>query len=269
MIVLTCEQGSREWDEARLGIPTASQFSRIVTPGGAPSKSAEDYMGELLAEHFLGYPAKAFESEWADRGKALEPEARRYYAFHRDVDARTVGFCYRTARDVFGPDPNGLVTSMTSPDESVVGTSPDGLVGDDGLLELKCPMPGRHLVYLARGVLPKAYVMQVQGQLWVTGRAWVDFMSYCPDLPPFIVRVAPDPKMQDALDAAIPAFVDTMLEARARLSADYGLQPWNAGEPSDPTVPPCTDAGGHVWMEGWCVHCRHEREPAPVEAVMP
>ena len=247
MIILTCEQGSREWDEARLGIPTASQFSRIVTPGGKPSAQAEDYMGALLAEHFLGYPSEAFQSEWADRGKALEPEARRFYSFHRDVDPKSVGFCYRD-------------------DARIVGTSPDGLVGDDGLLELKCPMPGRHLVYLARGVVPKAYVMQVQGQLWVTGRAWVDFMSYCPELPPFIVRVAPEAKMQDALDAAIPAFVAQMLEARARLAADHGLQPWNAGETQDPTEPPCTDAGGHVWMEGWCVHCRHEREPAPVEA---
>ena len=86
-------------------------------------------------------------------------------------------------------------------------------------------MPKTHLLYLARNVLPRDYVLQVQGQLWVTGRGWVDFMSYCPNLPPFIVRVEPDLKIQDALDAALPAFTSELEAGRARL-IELGVQPW-------------------------------------------
>ena len=127
-------------------------------------------------------------------------------------------------------------------------------------------MPGKHLVYLAGGVVPREYRLQVQGQLWVTGRKWVDFMSFHPDLPPFVIRVEPDPAMQAALDEAIEGFVDGMLVARARLTAAYGLKAWNA-EPDAPTEPPCTHAGGHSRVDGWCVHCGHESEPAPAEGV--
>ena len=89
-------------------------------------------------------------------------------------------------------------------------------------------------------------------------------MSFHPDLPPFVLRVEPDPEMQAALDAAIEGFVDAMLVARARLTADYGLKAWNE-EPDAPAEPPCTHAGGHSRVEGWCVHCGHESEPAPAE----
>ena len=100
--------------------PYRVEFKRIVTPGGKPSKSAEQYLGELLAEWVLGYQADDFNSEWAERGKALEPDARKFYAFHRDADPRTVGFCYRD-------------------DARLVGASPDGLVGEDGLLGVEVP----------------------------------------------------------------------------------------------------------------------------------
>ena len=90
-------------------------------------------------------------------------------------------------------------------------------MGDDGLLELKCPREDTHLLYLARGVLPTDYKAQVQGQLWVTGRAWVDFMSYCPELPPFLIRVEPDPTFQAALDDHIPTFHAELMAGRERL----------------------------------------------------
>ena len=110
----------RAWIEARLGIPTASEFSKIVTPGGKLSASRDEYIGTLLAEWALGEQDAEFQSEWAERGKLLEPEARDYYRFHRDADVATVGFVYRD-------------------DARSVGCSPDGIVGGDGLLELKCP----------------------------------------------------------------------------------------------------------------------------------
>ena len=199
MIVHPCQQGSREWIEARLGIPTASEFSRIVTPSGKLSKSKSEYVWELVAEWALGEPTVKFGgNDWTERGKVLEPEARKYYAFQRDLEPQTVGFVYR--------------------DEArMCGCSPDGLVGDDGLLEMKCPMPPKHLQYLAGDTVPREHKTQVQGQLWVTGREWCDFMSYHPGLPPFIKRVEPDPKLQKALDEIMPHFIAEILSGRERL----------------------------------------------------
>ena len=124
MKVLDVEQGSRAWVEARLGIPTASAFKRIITSTGKLSAQRERYQAELLAEWVYGEPAEDLTDNLnIARGKALEPEARRYYSFHAGVDATTVGFCVR--------------------DDGIAGASPDGLVNPDGLLELKCPR-GRH-----------------------------------------------------------------------------------------------------------------------------
>ena len=175
MIELPCQQGSVQWHEARLGIPTASEFSRIVTPTGKLSAARVTYMGELLAEWALGEPVGGFTgTEDTERGNVLEPDARRYYAFVRDLEPRECGFLCRDG-------------------SKLVGCSPDALIGDcsgPGGLELKCPQPGKHLLWLAMGTLPREHFAQVQGCLWVTGWEWWDFMSYHPGLPEFLVRVA-------------------------------------------------------------------------------
>ena len=209
MIVLSCEQGSEQWSEARLGIPTASQFKRILTLKGKSSFSADGYSAELLAEWALGEAISDFAgNEWTERGKVLESEALAYYSFQRDLDVQTVGFLYRDG-------------------DRMSGCSPDGLVGADGLLELKCPSAGKHLLWLARDQVPPEHMMQVQGQLWVSGRAWLDWMSFYPQLPPLIVRVTPDPKIQDALDVEIPTFIAELLSGRERL-VTLGIQPGGA-----------------------------------------
>ena len=193
------EQGSQAWVELRLGIPTASQFSRIVTPTGKSSSSRDAYMGELLAEWVLREPYSDFAGTAAtERGSVLEPDARRYYVFVREAEVKTVGFCFRDS-------------------DRLVGCSPDGLVGDDGLLELKVPSAGKHLFWLAQDRLPREHFAQVQGAMWVTGRSWVDFMSFHPQLPPFIIRAVADPLYQMALDKYIPSFIKDLLAARARL----------------------------------------------------
>ena len=219
MRVLDVEQGSREWIEARLGIPTASAFKRIVTSTGKLSAQRDAYQAELLSEWVFGEPAKDFDTTWTERGKVLEPDARRYYSFHTDTEARTVGFIVRESNDGISPalDAGEVV--------AIAGASPDGLVGDDGLLELKCPREDTHMLYLARGVLPSEYRAQVQGQLWVTGRAWADFMSYCPELPPFLIRVEPDAKFQAALDDHMPVFHAELMAGRQRL-IEKGVTPW-------------------------------------------
>jgi len=206
MILLDVEQGSQAWVEARLGIPTASRFSSIVTPKGALSASRDAYLAELLAEWALGYPVQEWlGNEHTERGKVLEPDAFAYYGLVTEREPRACGFVYRDAA-------------------RMVGCSPDFLVNDDGVGELKCPMAGTHLLWLARGICPREHWAQVQGALWVTRRPWADFMSYYPSLPPLLVRVEPDEAFQAALDKAIPVFIDELIEGRARL-LEMGVEP--------------------------------------------
>lgn len=198
MIVNHYEQGGLDWIYSRLGIPTASQFSRIVTPKGALSKSRDNYGAELLAERFTGEPYADFSNEWTERGQVLEPDARRFYEFTREATVEAVGTMFKDE-------------SMTA------GGSPDGLVGEEGGLELKCPDLPQHLKYLALDDVPSTYVPQVQGSLWISGRRWWDFMSYFPGFPPLVVRVAPDPVYQEALTKHMPVFVRELEEETRRL----------------------------------------------------
>ena len=200
-----CAQGSEEWLERRLGIPTASEFDRIITPAKLElSKSSKPFMCKKLAEWMYGAPLEAFVSPWMERGKGLEAEAVRYYEMDRDVETSAVG----------------LVTT----DDGMIGASPDRLVGDDGLLEMKCPALETHVGYmLDPSSLVADYRMQTQGQLWVCGdREWSDLMSYYPGFPSVIVRQQVDTKVSLALSTHIPAFVDTMLQCREKLTQAYG-----------------------------------------------
>ena len=204
MIVLDLEQGSDEWVKARLGVVAASEASRLVTATGRASSgdARNRYMRELLVETWQGEPVGEFGGNYfTDRGRAMEPEAFSWYAFSRGEKPQKVGLVYR--------------------DESRrTACSPDALVGEDGGLELKCPMPETHMLYLlecGEGGMPAAYRVQVQFSLWVTGRAWWDFMSYCPRLPEAIVRVCPESEYQDRFDEVVPKFLADMRVARARL----------------------------------------------------
>ena len=227
--MLDVEQGSSGWKPGSAFQPRRA-FKRIVTSTGKLSAQRDAYQAELLSEWVFGEPAKDFDTTWTERGKVLEPDARRYYSFHTDTEARTVGFCVMSEGEMLERRPGGSgfdpIPAGGGPFSTpAVGASPDGLVGDDGLLELKCPREDTHMLYLARGVLPSEYRAQVQGQLWVTGRAWADFMSYCPELPPFLIRVEPDPKFQAALDDHMPVFHAELMAGRQRL-IEKGVTPW-------------------------------------------
>ena len=199
-----CKQGSDEWLQLRLGIPTASDFDRIITPAKLqPAAAATKYMNLKLAEWIYGQPLEAFVSPWMERGLALEAEAVRYYEMERDVETEAVG----------------LITT----DDGMIGASPDRLVDNDGLLELKCPALETHVGYmLDPQSLMDEYRLQVQGQLWVCQRAWADMQSYSPGFPGVIVRVLPDERVQKALAQHVPAFVETMLNCREVLTERYG-----------------------------------------------
>jgi len=195
------EQGTDEWRALRLGIATASRFDSIITPAkGELSKQADGYARELLAEWLSGQAAETYQSAWMARGNDMEPEARDYYAFERETVVERVGFVY-------------------ADDSRMYGCSPDGLIGDDGLLEMKNPKPSTHIGYLLNGGLPLDYRPQVQGSLLVTGRAWCDFLSYCPGLPPLLLRVTRDEDYIGKMRAALAAFVQSIHEGRQALIA--------------------------------------------------
>src|ERR1041385_9055256 len=168
VIAIDCAQGSREWYQARLGIPTASGFSKLLTRAGKPSTQADRYMRDLLAEHFIGEPVGIDASGFMQRGTALEDQARKWYEWERDCTVKRVGFCLR--------------------DDRMAGASPDGLVGDAGLLELKCPSATTHIAYLL-GDLEGEYWPQCQGQLYITDREWVDLVAFSSVLPSLVVRI--------------------------------------------------------------------------------
>lgn len=202
MIVHDVVQGTTDWLSIRAGIPTASAFDRIITPKGKPSTQAEKYMHLLLAERMMGHPVTGFQSAWMERGKELEGEAVLYYEGVRELDTQVIGF----------------VTN----DERTIGASPDRFVGDDGLLELKVPAEHTHVGYLLTRAVDAEYYPQVQGQLWVTGRKWLDIMSYHPEMPPAIIRVERD----EAYIATLREGVMTFSAALERKAAELKERGW-------------------------------------------
>lgn len=191
MILYDFPQGSPEWIAARVGIPTASNFDKIITPAkGDVSKSQPKYLARLLAEWFLGVALDDFTSDFMERGKEMEAEAIGYYRFQTDLEPRAIGF--------------------VTDDTGRVGASPDQLVGDDGLLEVKCPSAEVHMDYLINGGPAADYWCQLQGQLWVCGRQWVDILSFHPILPRKILRVPRDDEFIAKMAEATHSFVQRL-----------------------------------------------------------
>lgn len=190
MKVHDCTQGSQEWLKLRSGIPTSSQFARIITPTGKPSKSSDPYMHALIAERYMGRPLTEHVSFWMERGSALEAEAVAYYEHLKDTDTEAVGF----------------VTN----DAGTIGESPDRLVGEDGLLEIKCPAPHTHVQYLMHKPVDRTYYPQIMGQLWICEREWVDILSYHPGMPPALVRTHRDEPYIKLLAGAVTSFSDDL-----------------------------------------------------------
>jgi putative phage-type endonuclease len=187
MKIITCEQRSAEWFEARLGIPSASCFSQIITCKGEPSKQAQKYMYKLAGEKVSGKAEETYQNAAMLRGVEMEDEARQLYQIITNTEVVQVGLCL-------------------SDGEYQYGCSPDGLVGKNGGMEIKCPTIATHVEYLLNNALPSEYFQQVQGSLFVTGLKWWDFMSYYPGLKPLIIRVTPDKAFHKALKTEIEGF---------------------------------------------------------------
>ena len=199
--ILECKQGSPEWYAARLGLPTASEFKTVIgIKKDAKEKiTRQIYMRKLAGEIITGQPAEDYTNEHMQRGSAQEEEAREFYAFTRAAELRRVGFI-RNGR---------------------AGCSPDSLIGEDGGLEIKCALAHIQIDRLLKGELPPEHRAQVQGSLWLTGRAYWDFVSYCPRLPLFVIRVKREDGFIAELAGAVAQFNTELADMVERIRS-YG-----------------------------------------------
>lgn len=198
-------QGDPNWLALREGRPTASCFNRILTPAKL-QRAKDSYLNELVAQR-LGAQSDSFESEDMANGKAWEARARAQYVLETGNDVREVAFVFEDERER-------------------CGASPDGLVGDDGGVEIKSPKAETHIGYLLADVLPRDYVGQVYGSLWITQRHWWDFWSYSNNLPNFCVRInADDLHYQDwvfAWEPVLEDFLGDLEEAHKKVESLNG-----------------------------------------------
>jgi putative phage-type endonuclease len=201
------EQRTDEWFAARLGKVTASRVSDVMakTKSG-PSASRANFMAELICERLTGQRQEGFTNAAMQWGNDTEPQARAAYEFMTDAVVVETGLCLHPTIDDFG-------------------ASPDGLVGDVGLLEIKCPNSAAHIETLLSGEAPAKYNTQMQAQMACTGRAWCDFVSFDPRLPAdmqlLIKRVHRDEAFIATMEAEVSAFLTELTQKLDALRARY------------------------------------------------
>ena len=178
MITYNIEQRSEAWHEARCGRVTGTRFKNLVSK--ETTDSYKDLVTNIACEIITGAAEETYVSPAMQYGIDTEPEARREYETITDVTVTQAGFVI--------PDEEHKYHNW-------IGISPDGLLPDDGILEIKCPLARTHFEYIERGVLPSEYRYQVHGQLFVTGFKYCHFMSYVPGMKPFIIEVLPDAEL--------------------------------------------------------------------------
>jgi hypothetical protein len=202
------EQGSDAWLAARCGILTASEMKLIVTPTLKPARNDKEraHLFELLGQRVTGYTEPRYISDDMLRGQDDEIEARIRYA------------------EIFAPvDSCGFITNDDH--GFVIGYSPDGLVGNDGLIECKSRRQKFQVETILADRVPDEYMLQIQTGLLVTGRDWLDFVSYCAGLPMFVKRVFPDARYQDAVIAAATDFERRLQDAQNKYASWLDRQP--------------------------------------------
>jgi putative phage-type endonuclease len=157
-IIKDIDQGSEEWLAMRLGWTTASRFSDVMAKGQGKTRKA--YMYNLAAEAITGQREESYSSEYMEWGTLTEPQARSMYELISGVDVIQVGLIIHEGGSI--------------------AASPDGLIGDDGMIEIKCPKTTTQIETYLSGKMPLGHRPQVQGQLWISGRQWCDFVSFDP-----------------------------------------------------------------------------------------
>lgn len=209
MQIFNCEQSSPEWFACRMGIPTASMFATVMAKGkdGGASVTRKTYLYKLAGEIVTGEPSENYSNEHMERGKAMEAEARDLYAFMTDLIPQQVGFIRNGGK----------------------GCSPDSLIGNSGVLEVKSKLPHLTIECLLRDEFPAEHKAQCQGALWVTEREWVDIAVYWKGLPLFIKRAGRDEAYIQKLSAAVDEFNDELASIVERVKR-YGTPQLEAAE---------------------------------------
>ena len=208
--MLDLVQGTEEWRLAKCGWIGASRVADIIakTKSGW-SASRATYMGQLIAERLTGKPMESFSSAAMQWGTDTEADARAAYQFETGVLVGKTGF-------------------VPHPSIRMAGASPDGLIGESGLLEIKCPNTATHIDTLLGQSVPGRYVTQMQFQMACTGRGWCDFCSYDPRLPEnmrmFVKRVNRDPETIADLEKQVTEFNAEVEKKLAELLARYPMQ---------------------------------------------
>lgn len=201
MIIHDVKQSSPEWLKLRLGKVTASEADALVSAEGKVRTGVgpQSYLYRKLAEKLLGYQLNDASTFAMNQGVIGELEAIPWFCFDQNMVVDRVGFC--------------------TDDANRIGFSPDGLIGEEGGIEVKVPQPANHLQYLLEGVVPKDYVIQIQFSLFVSGRKWWKFLSYSRQWPPLLLHVERDEKIQAALREALDGFLSKFDAAMARIQA--------------------------------------------------
>lgn len=170
--IIDCEQNSDEWTRARMGIPTASMFATVLAKGkdGGASKTRQTYLHKLAGEIITGEPSENYYNAHMERGHVMESEARDLYCFVHDAPLARVGFVKR----------------------GLCGCSPDSLIGDDGILQIKTAFPHILIEHILADKFPPEHMAQCQGELFVTDRQWLDIAIYWPKMPLFVKRIKRD-----------------------------------------------------------------------------
>lgn len=203
------EQGSADWHAMRLGKVTASRVSDVIakTKTGWGAGRA-NYMAQLVAERLTGNVADSFINAAMAWGTETEPQARLAYEFRTDAIVEQVAF-------------------IDHPTIAMSGASPDGLVGTDGLVEIKCPNTATHIETLRTGKIAEKYITQMEWQMSCTGRTWCDFVSFDPRMPEhmalYIRRVERDSDSAAYLEKHVTEFLAELDATVAELERLYGL----------------------------------------------
>ena len=191
-----CEQGSEAWHDLHRGVPSASKFATIMADGkdGGPSLTRGRLMDQMAAEIISGLRAETYSSRAMERGLEQEPALIEHYAFTRGVSVERVGFIRRTIANPLGED-------------LVIGCSPDGLVGADGLVQTKSLQPDLLIRLVDDGRFPAKHKWQCHGEIWVSGRQWCDLRIGYAGMPiDATFRITRDDLLIDELKAGVEKF---------------------------------------------------------------
>ena len=191
MIIVNLIQGSEEWFKEKLGKPSASNASKIITNDGKPSKQRTGYLYELAGELLTSKREEGYKNANMELGNEREDESRKYYELTHNVEVTQVGVIYKDEQKKFL-------------------CSPDGIIKEKYGLELKNVLPKTQVKYLLENKLPEDYFGQCQMSLYITGFDYWQFLSYVPAMKPLFVRVEPDKAYQKALQVELEIFVDEL-----------------------------------------------------------